>query len=290
VKAVFQYRQYVDDAMQILLNDSPHLTGITELVTLGINHEQQHQELLWTDIKYILGHNPLFPAYSKQHPLVAMHPNDTGTLLGFNEGVYEIGFKGEGFSWDNEHGVHKVYLNAYEISTSLVTNGEYLEFINSGGYQDFRYWHSDGWAWVKKQKAVAPLYWHLMNGKWFNYIFRGLEAVDYNIPVCHVNYYEAFAYANWKGLRLPTEFEWEVAASKLGWGQRWEWTESAYLPYPGFQKAAGALGEYNGKFMVNQQVLRGASEVTPQGHSRSTYRNFFQTNLQWQFTGIRLAR
>jgi formylglycine-generating enzyme required for sulfatase activity len=153
-----------------------------------------------------------------------------------------------------------------------------------------RIWHSDGWIWIKKQKAEASLYWHLTDGTWFNYTFRGMEALDLNAPVCHVNYYESYAYASWKGFRLPTEFEWEVAALKFEWGKRWEWTESAYLPYPGFEKAPGALGEYNGKFMVNQYVLRGGSEATPEGHSRSTYRNFFQPNLQWQFTGIRLAR
>jgi len=183
-----------------------------------------------------------------------------------------------------------VYLQAFGISPRLVTNGEYLEFINAGGYRDFRHWHAEGWDWVKQNQVAAPLYWHHIDDTWHNYTYAGLQPINWDGTLCHVNYFEASAYAAWKGLRLPTEFEWEAAAGQFDWGLRWEWTESAYLPYPGFIKAPGAIGEYNGKFMVNQQVLRGASEVTSPGHSRATYRNFFQTHLQWQFTGIRLAR
>jgi len=180
-------------------------------------------------------------------------------------------------------------LQSYQICSLLVTNEEYLEFINAGGYNNFRFWHSEGWEWVKNIKA-APLYWHLIDDEWYYYTLSGLQKIDLQQPVTHINYFEASAYASWKGLRLPTEAEWEVAAPNFNWGQRWEWTESAYLPYPGFSKAGGAIGEYNGKFMVNQMVLRGASVATPDGHSRITYRNFFQTHLQWQFTGIRLAQ
>jgi ergothioneine biosynthesis protein EgtB len=182
-----------------------------------------------------------------------------------------------------------VYLNDFQIAASLVTNEEYLAFIEDGGYKNFIYWHAEGWDWVKSHAVGAPLYWHFLEGAWHQYTLAGLQPLDRRQPVCHISYYEAVAYAAWKGCRLPTESEWEVAAGKFEWGKRWEWTESAYLPYPGFKKAEGAIGEYNGKFMVNQMVLRGASVATPAGHSRPTYRNFFQTPLRWQFTGIRLA-
>ena len=175
-----------------------------------------------------------------------------------DEGIYEIGFEGDGFCFDNELNRHKVYLNAYEISPDLVTNAEYLEFINSGGYHDFRHWHAEGWDWVKNNNIEAPLYWHLIHGEWYNYSYNGLEPVEMKQPVCHISYFEAYAFAAWKGMRLPTEFEWEAASPQFSWGKSWEWTESAYLPYPGFAKAPGAIGEYNGKFMVNQKVLRGA--------------------------------
>ncbi len=212
------------------------------------------------------------------------------TYVQFDAGIYEIGYEGSGFCFDNEKGRHKVYLNDFEIASDLVTNKEYIAFMEDGGYDDFRYWHSEGWDWVKQHQAQAPLYWHLTDGQWMNYTLAGLMEIDLEDAVCHVNFYEASAFAAWRGMRLPTEAEWEVAADHLNWGQRWEWTNSAYLPYPGFKKEAGAVGEYNGKFMVNQMVLRGASIATPKDHSRKTYRNFFQTALQWQFTGIRLAR
>ncbi|MGZ3751449.1 MAG: SUMF1/EgtB/PvdO family nonheme iron enzyme, partial [Mucilaginibacter sp.] len=253
-------------------------------------HEEQHQELLFTDIKYILGHNPLFPAYSKDYVSPKVDQTTGEKFIKIDEGIYEIGFAGDGFCFDNELSTHKVYLNAFEISPALVSNQEYLAFINDGGYLDFRHWHAEGWDWVNKNNARSPLYWHCINGDWQNFTYNGLQAVNLKDTLTHINYFEASAYAAWKGFRLPTEFEWEASAGQFNWGQRWEWTESAYLPYPGFIKAPGAIGEYNGKFMVNQQVLRGASEVTSPGHSRVTYRNFFQTHLQWQFTGIRLAK
>jgi ergothioneine biosynthesis protein EgtB len=256
---------------------------------LGFNHEEQHQELLYTDIKYILGHNPLFPAYNKNYASPKVIVADE-QLISLSEGVYEVGYNGDGFCFDNELNRHKVYLNAFDISPNLVTNAEYLAFIQSGGYHDFRHWHAEGWDWVNTHKIECPLYWHLIDGEWHHYTYHGLEVLNVNEPVCHVSYFEAYAYAAWKGLRLPTEFEWEAAAPQFSWGKSWEWTESSYLPYPGFTKAPGAIGEYNGKFMVNQKVLRGASEVTSPGHSRITYRNFFQTHLRWQFTGIRLAK
>lgn len=283
-----RYREYVDNAMASFLCEEPK-DDIKELIILGLNHEEQHQELLYTDIKYILGHNPLFPAYSNNYISPKVEKSNEA-FIKIKEGICEIGFKGNGFCFDNELNRHKVYLNAFEISPNLVTNAEYLEFINSNGYHDFRHWHAEGWDWVKTNKIEAPLYWHLIDDEWFHYTFHGLEPLNLKEPVCHISYFEAYAYASWKGLRLPTEFEWEAAAPQFSWGKSWEWTESSYLPYPGFTKAPGAIGEYNGKFMVNQKVLRGASEVTSPGHSRITYRNFFQTHLRWQFTGIRLAK
>jgi len=289
VADIYKYREYVDEAMDKFLCAEP-AADVKELLILGLNHEQQHQELLYTDIKYILGHNPLFPAYSKDYRSPKAQKSPDNQLIKIEEGIYEIGFAGEGFSFDNELGRHKVYLQDFEISQALVTNREYLEFINAGGYQDFRHWHAEGWDWVNKNNVTAPLYWHNIDDTWHNYTYGGLQLVDWDDTLCHVSFFEAAAYAAWKGMRLPTEFEWEASAEQFNWGTRWEWTESAYLPYPGFVKAPGAIGEYNGKFMVNQQVLRGASEVTSPSHGRVTYRNFFQTHLQWQFTGIRLAK
>lgn len=286
---IYSYRKYVDEAMYNFLCGEVS-KELEELVILGFNHEEQHQELLFTDIKYILGHNPLFPPYSHEYKTAKTDESDSAGFISMNEGIYEIGFTGEGFSFDNELNRHKVYLSAYSINKQLVTNAEYLEFINAGGYHDFRHWHAEGWDWVNTNKVETPMYWYNIDGKWHQYTFHGLEPLHLHQPVMHISYFEAYAYATWKGLRLPTEFEWEAASAKFNWGSRWEWTESSYLPYPGFAKAPGAIGEYNGKFMVNQKVLRGASEVTPPGHSRATYRNFFQTNLRWQFTGIRLAK
>ncbi|WPV64368.1 ergothioneine biosynthesis protein EgtB [Chitinophaga sp. LS1] len=288
VADVYRYREYVDKEMGKLLAQDIS-KELHALITLGLNHEEQHQELLVTDIKYILGHNPLFPAYQedynfKEQPVASSH------FIAFPAGIYEIGYTGEGFCFDNELNRHKVYLEEFSISSALVTNAEYLEFMKAGGYTDFRHWHAEGWDWVKTNKINAPLYWHEVDGDWMNYTLKGFRAIDPSMPLAHISYYEAAAFAAWKGLRLPTENEWEAAAPQLAWGERWEWTESAYLPYPGFVKAPGAIGEYNGKFMVSQMVLRGGSVATPPGHSRITYRNFFHPPLRWQYTGIRLAK
>ncbi|SEA42940.1 ergothioneine biosynthesis protein EgtB [Pedobacter hartonius] len=288
VDDVFHYRAYVDEAMASYL---PAITNpeILKLVELGLNHEQQHQELLWYDIKYILGHNPLFPEYGEEN-IESGLVNAAEGWIDFSEGVYEIGHQGEGFQFDNELGRHKTYIQNFSISTSLVSNAEYLAFIKDGGYKDFNLWHAEAWDWVNKNAITAPLYWYKVDGVWHRYSLSGLELIDTEQPVSHISYYEASAFAQWKGMRLPTEFEWEVASAQLEWGKLWEWTGSAYLPYPGFSKAPGALGEYNGKFMINQEVLRGASVATPANHSRHTYRNFFHPNLRWMYSGIRLAK
>ena len=210
--------------------------------------------------------------------------------IDIEEGIYEIGHDSKGFCYDNERGKHRVFLEALEISSELVTNQEFLSFIKAGGYQKFDLWHAEGWDWVCQNGIQSPMYWHQIDGRWYHYTLGGLVEIDPEATLTHISYYEAFAFAQWKGCRLPTEFEWEVAQSQFKWGDRWEWTESAYLPYPGYKKADGALGEYNGKFMVNQKVLRGGSVATPAQHTRYTYRNFFHPQLRWQFTGLRLAR
>lgn len=290
VEDIYRFRIHVDKAVNEFLQNPPS-KELEELMLLGLNHEQQHQELLATDIKYILGNNPLFPSYKPLTEKMEGRQDDIkGRLITIKKGVYEIGHTGTDFCFDNELSRHEVLLQDFEISNKLVTNGEYLEFMNAGGYQNFNYWHAEGWDWVKTNNINSPLYWHFINNEWFQYSWYGLEKIAPGETLCHISFYEAYAFASWKGMRLPTEFEWEVAARQFDWGQRWEWSESAYLPYPGFTKAPGAIGEYNGKFMVNQKVLRGASEVTPPGHSRITYRNFFHPHLRWQFTGIRLAQ
>jgi ergothioneine biosynthesis protein EgtB len=288
VEDIYRYREYVDNAMIELLRDDVS-QQLTDTIILGLNHEEQHQELLWTDIKYILGNNPLFPAYATDYKVSDGH-NEVNRIIQIPAGIYDIGYVGTGFCFDNELNRHIVHLDEYGIAGNLVTNREFIEFIDSNGYSDHQHWHSEGLEWVKDNNIEAPLYWHKINGLWQNYTLSGLKPVDKEAPVCHVSYYEAAAYASWRGMRLPTEFEWEVAALRLNRGQRWEWTNSAYLSYPGYKKAEGALGEYNGKFMINQMVLRGESDVTPPGHSRVSYRNFFHPHLRWQYTGIRLAQ
>ncbi|MEZ0007702.1 ergothioneine biosynthesis protein EgtB [Flavobacterium sp. 28YEA47A] len=287
VQEVFEYRSYIDMHMQILLQLKSE--ELKDLIELGLNHEQQHQELLLTDIKYILGNNPIFPIYDENIDWEKQENEESG-FVKLDEGIYEIGFEGEGFSFDNEHGRHKVYLHDFEISKSLVTNAEYLEFIIDGGYKNFDYWLDEGWSWITENKIGAPLYWHKIDGVWHQYTVSGLEEINPDAILTHISFYEAAAYAAWKKMRLPTEFEWEAAADKFNWGKRWEWTNSAYLPYPYFKKPEGAIGEYNGKFMVNQMVLRGASCATSPHHSRKTYRNFFHAHERWQFNGIRLAK
>lgn len=289
VKEVFEYRKHVDENMVMFLA-SPPSPDVRDLLILGINHEQQHQELFLTDLKYTLSLNPLAPAYRKGYSSEETAESETPEFIEFEGGVYEIGYDGIGFCFDNELTRHKVYINDFEISSRLVTNGEFIEFIDAGGYGDFRLWHSEGWDWVKQNNITSPLYWSPAAGGWRHYTLAGVRNLPGAAPVCHISFFEASAFAEWKGLRLPSEAEWEAASTKFNWGKRWEWTGSAYLPYPGYKKAPGAVGEYNGKFMINQMVLRGASVATPAGHSRSTYRNFFHPHLRWQFTGIRLAR
>ena len=288
VEEVYKYRSYVDEAMNRLLS-SKRNDDMLPLLEIGINHEQQHQELLMTDIKFNLGLNPLHPIYKEGFSLV----NDHNTEGGFTQipaGNYEVGFNGEGFSFDNEHGRHKVYLHEAAISKSMVTNGDYLEFMEDNGYLRHDLWLDEGWIWVTEHSIKHPLYWKKVEGEWFQFTLGGLVSLDMNAQLSHVSHYEAAAFAEWKGMRLPTEFEWEVASSEFKWGSRWEHTSSAYLRYPGYKKPKGAVGQYNGKFMMNQMVLRGASNATREGHSRSTYRNFFHPNMQWQFAGIRLAK
>lgn len=290
VQKVYEYRRYVTNAMVVLLGEKMN-SELIDLVIIGIHHEKQHQELLLSDIKYILGNNPLFPIYdagfSAKETLEAYAPRKYEKIA---SGLYSIGHTGADFCYDNELGTHQVYLEPFEVATTLVLNSEYLDFILDGGYTNAMLWHAEGWDWVQKNKIAAPLYWYQIDSQWHQYTLRGLLPLEHQAPVAHISYYEAFAYAQWCGQRLPTEFEWEVAQSQFPWGARWEWTESAYVPYPGYVKAPGALGEYNGKFMVNQKVLRGGSIVTASRHTRPTYRNFFHPQLRWQFTGIRLVK
>ncbi|MEO5584894.1 MAG: ergothioneine biosynthesis protein EgtB [Flavobacteriales bacterium] len=288
LEEVHAYRAHVDKAMDAFLSSGKASEEALRILELGLNHEQQHQELLVTDIKYILGNNPLFPKYDDFTESEA--EKTKGEFIEIAGGLYSIGFEGPGFSFDNEHGRHQVFLNDFAISDRLVTNGEFLSFMDEGGYADFKFWHSDGWQWVQENKVQAPMHWHKVDGTWHYYTLKGLAVVEPKMPLCHISFYEAFAFAEWKGMRLPTEAEWEVASNRFQWGQRWEWTNSAYLAYPGFKRASGALGEYNGKFMVNQMVLRGASVATAPDQSRATYRNFFQPWLRWQYMGLRLAK
>ncbi len=288
VAQVYDYRHYVTNELKEFLSGDIS-EEIEEVLLIGIHHEKQHQELLLSDIKYILGNNPLLPAYQdsiNEYPI----QNQEQEWIDISEGVYEIGFNDSGFCYDNELGRHKVYLHDFQISNQLVSNGDYIEFIEQGGYSDFNLWHADGWTWIQENNIQAPMYWHKVDGDWHYFTCSGLQKIERSAAVCHISYYEAFAFAQWKGARLPTEFEWEAAQPYFDWGDRWEWTESSYLPYPGYAKAPGAIGEYNGKFMVNQKVLRGGSVATPPNHTRPTYRNFFQPELRWQFTGLRLAK
>jgi ergothioneine biosynthesis protein EgtB len=319
---IYTYRAYVDKHMEQLLALQDTLpSAFAEVLELGLQHEQQHQELLATDIKYILSTSPLAPAYQEAPVLRHAAAAPAATWLPVPGGVHTIGFEGEAFCFDNELGRHQVYVADFELQNRLVTNAEFLEFIEAGGYQDFRYWMGEGWDLVQSHHWTAPLYWVKLEAGWHRFTHHGLVPVNMAAPVTHVSFYEADAYAQWRGLRLPTEQEWEIAARHFGasplggtflesglldpqplaldadpnqchqlLGDAWEWTYSPYHAYPGYQRAAGALGEYNGKFMVNQLVLRGGSCATPESHIRVTYRNFFHADKRWQFTGIRLAR
>lgn len=318
VKETYEYRRYVDEHVLGLLEgvDGRQLVELTPIITLGLHHEQQHQELMVTDIKHVLACNPLYPAYLPRARAASSVP--PMEWISFPEGVYWVGYEGKGFSFDNEGPRHRQFVQPFQLASRLVTNGEYLEFMQDGGYESPLLWLSEGWAKVRADEWKAPLYWENIDGRWMVMTLSGLREVEKAEPVCHVSYYEADAYARWAGARLPTEAEWEVAVQdvpvegnfvesglfhpaplnvaatggKLAqmYGDVWEWTQSSYSPYPGFRPAAGAVGEYNGKFMCNQYVLRGGSCATSLSHIRPTYRNFFPADAQWQFMGIRLAR
>lgn len=285
---VAAYRKYVDHHISKLLS-TDQSEQVFDLLEIGLNHEQQHQELLITDLKLMLSRLKPDGCYRENGALIHSKNSRHG-WVSVNESVYQIGHDGNGFCFDNELGRHKVYLQDFHISKSLVTNGEFMEFIEDGGYSNFNLWLDEGWAWVQKEEINSPLYWQKIDGEWFQFTLSGLQKIQPDDILCHVSFYEAAAFAEWKGLRLPTEFEWEITSEHFDWGSRWEWTNSAYLPYPNYKKAKGAIGEYNGKFMINQMVLRGASVATSPNHSRKTYRNFFHPHFQWQFSGIRLAR
>ena len=326
-----RYRASVDSHIDDLLSspDESLLDEIEPILVLGIHHEQQHQELLITDIKHVLAQNPLYPVFRepKTGGRSSATPGSQSSSLqfiDFEEGIVGIGHNGDGFAYDNEGPRHQALVPAFSLATRPITNGEYIAFIEDNGYSRPEFWLSLGWMTVNEQRWNAPLYWIKRDGAWWNFTLSGLRRVDQSEPVTHVSYFEADAYANWAGARLPTEFEWEraalscpiegnfvetelfhptpvavasaVSADKPGkglhqmFGDVWEWTRSAYSPYPGYRAAPGALGEYNGKFMCNQYVLRGGSCATSRTHIRRTYRNFFQPEKRWQFTGIRLAR
>jgi ergothioneine biosynthesis protein EgtB len=322
VDDVYRYRAHIDQAMQELLNDPPqaHVGEILRRLELGLPHEQQHQELLFMDIKHILAQNPLCPVY--RDDLAPAPAHEIGELRWhtYPAGVRQIGHDDaeKGFAYDNEMGRHRQFVEAFQLADRPITNGEFLEFMLAGGYDKPDYWLSDGWATVKAEGWKAPLYWVERDGAWHHYTLGGLMPVDSSAPVCHVSFYEADAYAQWAGARLPTEAEWETAAHDVPvqgnfveqdhlqpvaaasaastelpgqmFGDVWEWTGSAYRPYPGFKKLPGSLGEYNGKFMSGQMVLRGGCCATPADHIRATYRNFFPPHARWAFSGFRLAR
>jgi ergothioneine biosynthesis protein EgtB len=313
VDEITAYRAHVDEAMAVLL-ESPTCGSLVGLVELGIQHEQQHQELLLMDIKHVLSRNPLLPAYDAVRlPKPSAAPDPTWTV--HPEGTYEIGYADQGFCFDNELPRHRTYLAEFAIADRAVTCGEWQAFIDDGGYHRPELWLSDGWAAVQAEQWESPLYWRQGDNGWEEFTLGGPSPVNPAQPVCHLSYYEADAFAHWAGARLPTEAEWEVAAAGLPaeghfldqtklhptpvtgplttpnlFGNVWQWTSSAYSPYPGFAPASGAVGEYNGKFMVNQYVLRGGSCVTPPDHIRASYRNFFPPSARWAFTGLRLAR
>ena len=319
VKEVFEYREYVNNEIREFLEQATEkqLAEYGPVIEIGNNHEQQHQELILTDLKYMLSRNPLYPVYREREIPGSSRPYDLDWIR-FEEGIYEIGNEGDEFTYDNEHPRHRRFLEAFEVADRLITNREYMNFIEDGGYKRSELWLDDGWSTVNKHKWKAPLYWLKKDGEWYNFTLSGLRNVHPDEPVTHVSYYEADAFARWAGARLINEAEWEVAAGDLPYegnfvekshfhpmplqksknsgapaqvyGDVWEWTQSAYDSYPGYEPLPGALGEYNGKFMCGQYVLRGGSCATSQTHIRKTYRNFFYPDARWQFNGIRLAR
>jgi ergothioneine biosynthesis protein EgtB len=314
VAEVYRYRAHVDEHMAQVLG--PAVPTLRAVVSLGLNHEQQHQELILTDLKHAWAANPLHPVYREAAVVGGEPPGHA--WISFPEGLAWVGYDGNGFAFDNESPRHRVFLSAFQMATRLVTNAYYLAFIADGGYDRPDLWLSDGWAARQAQGWSAPLYWHEEAGAWANVTLAGLRPLDPAEPVCHVSYYEADAFARWAGARLPTEAEWETAAGSGAlaghflesghfhpaapaaaadqgplrqlYGDVWQWTASSHAGYPGYRAPAGPLGEYNGKFMCNQLVLRGASCVTPRSHARRSYRNFFPPDARWQFSGIRLAR
>jgi ergothioneine biosynthesis protein EgtB len=317
VAEVYEYRRHVDEAMERFLSglDGAELGRLGPIIELGLHHEQQHQELMLTDIKHVFWVNPMRPAYRGRVAEEGVARRGPLDWVGVDGGVRWIGHDGDGFAFDNEGPRHRAFLEPFQIGSRLVTNGEYKAFMEDGGYRRAELWLSLGWATVRAEEWQAPLYWVQDGGHWLNHSLAGMRPVDDAEPVCHVSYFEADAYARWAGARLPTEAEWEVAAGGVPvtgnfvgagrfhpapaagggrleqmFGDVWEWTGSGYLPYPGYRPAPGALGEYNGKFMCNQFVLRGGSCATPSDHVRRTYRNFFPPDARWQFSGIRLAR
>jgi ergothioneine biosynthesis protein EgtB len=313
VGEVTAYRDTIDEAMEDVLGRALP-PEVIERIELGLHHEQQHQELLLMDIKHVLGYNPLRPAYRLTRPPAGEDPGPLG-WIGYEGGLLEVGVAaGDGFAFDNESPRHLEWVAPFELADRLVTAGEWLEFIGDAGYQRPDLWLSDGWAALQASGQEAPLYWDRDGTGWSVYTLYGPARLDPALPVVHVSYYEADAYARWRGARLPTEAEWEVAAAGTAgpqapavalhpdaarreagglrqlYGSAWQWTSSAYLPYPGFRPAPGAVGEYNGKFMVGQHVLRGSAAITPPGHARLTYRNFFPPGARWAMSGVRLAR
>jgi ergothioneine biosynthesis protein EgtB len=313
VKETYRYRHYVDEHVLDLLEvaDTDVVERIQPILVLGLHHEQQHQELLLTDLKHMLSENPLHPVY-RPAAATGQSQREAAQLQWQRHpgGVYSIGHAGADFAFDNEGPRHQVFLQSFELASRPVTNAEYLAFIEDGGYQRPELWLSAGWATVQEQGWDAPLYWQREDNGWWTFSLHGYHRVNEHEPVCHVSYYEADAFARWADARLPTEAEWEVAAeghapggnfvetglyhpgpaSSSLFGDIWQWTQSSYSPYPGFKPAAGAVGEYNGKFMCNQYVLRGGSCATSETHVRATYRNFFPADARWQFMGLRLAR